>query len=601
MPTMMSISQLLRSLFSWTLILVALVGGFAGGPDAIGQTIEPVEVEWYLFTRPRIETPVPVEHEMSVKSQSRVLKPEEFASLSSIGKATVIEDLLDMLGEQELYGKTDGPKASVLPEGFVAPLLAEAESHPLHSARRRRLISLLLHSPASSKAKEIFELSREDPLLRDTVEAKLIDWQSDAAADDWRESIGDPAAPIGRVILALRGLAAIGDSSAVDAAEGWLAFNQPGPVRLAAARLLAVAQPNGNVERAKKHLRIAQRNDSPTDAAIAARLLSGDTSDAGRETLVDVLDAGFDGTDEIAFTAIRQHHPDTAYELAFQWIERGSDQVRRQSLDLLKTSSDTKNLAAIFGALDDAHPENRVKARRILLKAAEEPETRSLVLRAFRKMLNSSSWGAIEQGILGLVALEDKASVRQFAQLIRHEVPSVNVTAAWALKEMAEEPVVVDQVSKFVDERWQRATLEDVDRVEYLSEDETKLYSQLIEMLGKHRHQESTQFLKTVVNPNISPGVLVRGSAVWSLGMIHAEDPPADLIRMFHDRINSLETNNADHPLMAFVSLISLGRMGDRTAIPLFEKHMGGVDNRVNLGAAASWAMEQLQSGESTQ
>lgn len=563
---------------------------------SVANGVEPRRVGYLLFSDPPIQNPVPPKVQTTGRSIVPVFDAGKFVSLPASGKSLVLDEMFRFVEDKQLYDQIQPGSEAVLPAEFVEPLLAEAISHPERSAQRRRILSLLTHCPAESVASGIWDAGKNDPVVRPLIEKMLMKWNSDVAATDWRAIIADPTSLGTLVTAAANGLASVGNETDAEALIPWLSIHQADQVRLAAGNALAKLRPQGNLELATVAWDPESESSDITGSLVAATLLQNDKSIEAAKLLASIALAKIDGSHEFAFLSLLKQQPRAAAKLAFQMIEDGNSRVRRRCISFIGVSKAPNNLLALFGALNDPIPENRSLALRELLKFADDAKIRSLLVRGFQKKLADDDWRTVEQAILGSVTLQNKATIPIFVKLVDHPNPNVNVTAAWGIKEMADNPKVIDWVSQRVKEGFQRYKNKEEPAIDLYNTHTSQLYAQLMEILGKHSHQASKDIAQEVAGEFSNVGLILRASSMWTLGKIVEDNPPAKVLQTMLADVKSLDSQYPVPWLIAYAAMVNLGRFGDSGANAVMEVYNDAVEGDLNVGAAATWALGQINS-----
>ncbi len=496
-------------------------------------------------------------------------------------------------------------------ETTIPALVVECERADQPLAVRLAVARALIELDAREAAARLFEQARSgNGDMRDCIEPALARWDHRPARPMWLQRLRDPSTPHRELVLAIRGLAGVGEKEASNRLlEIVLDTHVHGPIRVEAARglaklrmegletdaerLAADASPRAIVprlaaasllrhHRSPESIRILQklsRDAEPTVAAVAvARLFEIDP-----ELLVPALD------DLLA-------NPDAA--------------LRSSAVDVLHRRTTEKHLRLLSERLDDAHLEVRRKARRYLLELAKEEKWHKQVIADATTMLKSGRWRGQEQATILLTQLDQKQVAGRLVELLRFDRAEVKVTAAWGLRKL-DVPQTLPDVVRYIEDDLKprpnpkappavvggrRVVNAPAPEEQPILEIRDHTLSQLHQFLGQRKYRPAEALLRRFV-PKFAFGFVgeSRAAAIWALGMIHEGKTDDALVEALEERLNDVGSRPPEDYRVRWMCAIALGRMKAKSTLAslrqwcqLFKPTGEPVTN------ACGWAIEQI-------
>lgn len=578
------ILQIKSSLRCRVILAIVILLGCAWGDRPLLRAAEPDEVGFLLFEDPPLEFPPRGEE----PQESRVDLDGLAASQPRERVRTARWLLSDIAA-----GRVVPPETAER----VASALSETSRH---STLQRVLVSALLALEAKTHAETLWTIAGDDLTVASAVERSLIRWQSDLAVSTWRKRLRDQESPPDRLVLAIEGLTAVGSAADIPWIVQRLNPASEPVVAVAAAWALAELRPEGNGELSRRLVRSGRDSDRPHRLLLAALLLTGDGSESARETLMGILSDGSDPARRVALRTLHRHHSETATELAHSWVQRGGASVREAAIEILGGAPSEAGIRTLVGGLDDPERRLRRAARRHLLDAASDPQLRPVVIEeVLQKSMEGGSWRSLEQAILLLTALDQQQIVPALMEHLEHPRGDVSVTASWGLKVLVQDPDTVDRVAEKVDQ-WTRQPGPELAQTQAERHQVHRL-AHLLELLGKHRHHSSDEVFRRLVPQESGFNPMPRAAAVWALGRIWQTDAPADLIEQLRLRMLDLHAEYpdvAEVPLVGYAVVNTLGRIAGSELIDDLKIFVTPDTEAPPVGAAAAWAIEQIQQRE---
>ncbi|WP_168564534.1 HEAT repeat domain-containing protein [Crateriforma spongiae] len=559
------------------------------------------EVTFDVLNDLPVQVPLPVPDYPNTRLFPDDAVLDQWDQLPAEQRESLRQRMLQVIREEEYLGLQDPERGQWLPASVTRLALRRAAANRTHSLAQRQWMGIAMHGALDqSQAAQMWEIAVKDPYLSGQAQQKLINAGQSCANPYWRSVLDSNDSPAGHVVMALQGIAALGASDDARRIRPWLDRKQPDAVRLQAAIALAAVQPTGHTDRVDSLLDLQRGAGTVVDQNVAALLLRGDASEEAARQRRQIFDADVRGASTIALQGMADHETDVARQLAADAIAFHQDGGRRETdlrllcLRLLRDPVDEPSLNAVVTALADPVPQIRQDALRHLIDTASDEAWRSNIIDALSKQLQSPHWQAAEQSILGLVSLGHRPAVAQYITLLEHPVPSVYVTAAWAIKQSGGSDSDCQQAAAYMDAFRQKMLPQSEAQYPY-DQDRSKQLAQLAEVFGQHRYESGTDLLLFFVRRGYHP--MVRASSMWALGKIYEDQPVPDAVMaQVRKSMAQIRAVDPDHPLMIFASAVTVGRLRDQQSLPLVEFGVGEIWQRVSIDAACRWAIERIDS-----
>jgi HEAT repeat protein len=483
-------------------------------------------------------------------------------------------------------------------ESMVAPLreaLNQADQHPaVRLAAAQALIALDARQAAADLLQQA-ESSRGE--LRYAIEPALARWKYRPASSLWLARLEDPKAPSQGLVLAIRGLAAVGETRAVERLRA-LAVSDPTEraVRLEAAHALAVLRPEGGARDAEALLSEPPGRGVVPRLVAAALLRQSRGEDALR--LLERLAADEEpAVAALAVTRLIELDPQRVVPMLPRLVASPDAKLRLLAVDGLFRQAGEEHLRALGDRLNDPHPDVRRTARKSLLALAKRRELRDPVIRQGERLLAGHDWRGQEQAAILLAQLDDKTAGTRLVELLASERAEVFITAAWGLRRLAVAdtlPAIVTHVES--EERRLRGLANNPDAAVLLDH---KL-SQLNQLLGQQKYAPADKVLRRFIprmeSPRSAPfGQESRAAAIWALGLIHEGQSEHDLARAVQQRLDDIGSLPPEDVRVRTMSAITLGRTKAQESLPSLRTYLpASASQRSLVDSACVWAVERL-------
>ena len=474
-------------------------------------------------------------------------------------------------------------------EGMVEPLkraLRRPDPHPLVTlAATRALVAL----DARQEAGELFAHCKTDGIdVAGVVEPALAQWDYVPIRPVWLERLKNPKTHRRRLILAINGLAAVGEVEAVPHLLGLSqSLKVPGDVRLAAARSLGLIKTDGLDEIARK-LAEDRSRDKIVERVIAASMIVGHRDESSLELMMELAVDSEPAVAAIALATLLEIDPDHVLRIVKVTIANPDANVRRLGARALVARPTPERVKLLGPMLDDPHPGLRGYVRESLEALAEKPELADEIVDVTVQMLGTSRWRGLEQACLLLTALDHKPAAHRLAELLDFNRPEVFIAAAWGLGRLA----VPDTFSVMCQKA--RIETEKAFNGQRYDKDVGRQVCYLNQALGRLKYAPCDDVLRRYVPRTILFPPEFRAGAIWSLGHLHAGNPDDKLARQLAGRLADVDSTPPEDVNVRRMSAISLGRMKAEKSLAVLREFLEFETVNRPAGYACGWAIELI-------
>ncbi len=474
----------------------------------------------------------------------------------------------------------------------IPALRRELSRTDQHRSVRVSVARALITLDARDAAPELFKLaSSADDDLGGIIEPALARWSYGPAREDWLKRLAQ-SEPSGRgLILAIQALAILNEERASPRLrELVMSPATSAAVRLEAAKALGILRQAGGEADADQLA--ADKSPQGLISRLAAVNLLWKHS--GNEAVLRLRKLASDKEPSIVAIAVKRLieidpalvEPDLTGVLASP-----DANVRTLGIEVLSRRSSEKNEHLLGDRLSDPHPDVRALARRVLLEYAKSPELKAAVSAEGMRVLGKTDWRGKEQAAILLVKLEHKPAADRLVELLTDSRAEVAITAAWALRVLAEPttlPKVFDYFRDYSSARPVGGTkLNDLELDQQLSH--------LAQLLGERRYGPADPVLRSLIPPRTPPMIETRAAACWALGLLHEGKDVPELTRAFTRRMDALTALPPEDQRVGRMCAIALGRMKAKGGLPNLRKfYLEGKYSFDGLNNACGWAIEQI-------
>ncbi len=556
-----------RKIWGWCGLLLGLLGAAAAGQEPIA-----------LVHRWEVEPPLDAQWRAR---EAQLRGPVDLQRLSSEIDEYQLSEARWILQAGRQFSDEDRQAA-------IEVLFDQLRAGEANRQVRQTLVAACVQLADDSQVTELWEIAQADSAVAPFVERELISRQLDPAAAIWLERVGDPQAAESGLLLAIEGLAAIGEVKARDQLLPLLLGSQVSlPVRLAVAESLGRLVESGLEEVASDVL----ATTLSAKELMAARLLRRHDSDAAASLQSQVLQSEFGPAQAVAYQWFADHRLPEAQRLAATVIDHPDHSLRLMAVNVLQQAEDAASLRLMGQRLSDPIPLVRRTVREHLVAKASLGELRPVVDEIVRQQLTGEAYAGSEQAILVVVALRDQSQCPKLVKLLDHPRPEVNIRAAWGLQQIAEDPAVLADILKHC-QYWTEPLVNY--NPEHIVED-TDIYrlSFLFEALGHNAYRPADGLLRIYVPKNSQKmRPTTRISAIWALGKIWQGTQDSGLEQPIAARLLDASVDDPEEEPVKFAAAIALGFIGN----PASRDALASAPDEppAPIGVAVAWALEQL-------
>lgn len=482
--------------------------------------------------------------------------------------------------------------------------LIQEDSHRLENMA---LISFLVALDDQESAPMLFELVQPNQIeISQIVEPALARWQYSPAVELWRKRLKDKGVRRTHLLLAIDGLAAVGDETSLDELLSIATdthYESPS-IRIAAARAVGAIGGENLFEECASLAKTEQGNPRLNRLCCIAMLARQDSDDA--IALIQQLMCDESGA---VAGAAWERVLEIDSKLALPYVERckgNPDPIVRKAI--VMTWFDQPNVERIdlLGeTLDDRHPDVRIAARKAMMQlASQNDEFRKRVIAAAMKSINgrATSFRGIEQGLVLLTALDHKRAADRAVELLSHQHPNVYVTAAWTLRNLRVEDTYEPMLRRATEiSRREIGKFNSGTKVSLIHMEQV---AHLFDAFGEAEYAPSVNLLESFIPVVADPkdatnpkgvGANSRAAAITALGKIYREDADRDLVSKMVQRLNARgRTGAADVPEVWATAAIALGRMKAVSQVDQLRQYYEGEPPVDGANYACAWAIREL-------
>jgi HEAT repeat protein len=414
---------------------------------------------------------------------------------------------------------------------------------------------------AAADLHEFAETGNQRTMRR--IEPALAHWQYEPMFPVWRERLEQAQYySEAELILAINGLVTASDKAILPhlrtiATSPW---GQPG-TRLNAADGIAILQVDGLVDVCRELL--IQPTDKPLiERQVAVRMLNGHSSSEAQEVM---LMAAQDPHSSVSVVAIRRLialQPKILDHIIPELLQKRDPVIRMLATEALALQPSTSSIIQLSQRLNDPHPDIRNLARESLEKMAGTSEFAADVTEQTILAFNADDWRGIEQAARLIGTLNYGGGAERLVRLLNHDRAEVQVTAAWALREIGVEETLA-QMHEFAKQR--AAFLPDIplsERSVGFTPADGACLGYLFESLGRAKYRPAKSLLLQFVPKRYGNRRAARSAAIWALGVLHTDDPSdASLVAQLLARATDIDPISPEYPEVRTAAAVSLGRM----------------------------------------
>lgn len=469
-------------------------------------------------------------------------------------------------------------------------LLQDQQTPPfVKAAAAQALIAL----DASESSALLWESARTAGLeLRQIVEPALARWNYQPILPVWQDRLINPVARRQDVLLAISGVAAVGDATALRHLLSIVRDPlRPDGIRLAAAQAAGSLAESGLEPFVVDLMGAAGSAKVPRLCAVA--LLARHSSETARKQL---LGLARDPEPTVAGPALERLFaidPSLLLPLVPELAKHADSGVRSWAAETYLALPSVERIPLLAEWLDDPHPNVCIRVREGLFDIAHNGEFRTPVEKSALHILSRASWRGQEQATLLLAVLDHKPAASQIVELLESPRPEVMVAAAWGLRMLAVPSTLPAMLNKA--ERQTVARTTGTLMVDFQAVD--RQVGHLFEALALMNAQEAVPLMKRYVAKNTALGEYSRAAAIWGLGLLLKDRPDEELAKQLMGRAKDIDGMPPELELVRQMCAVTLGRMKAQSQLDEIKKLIGPIVDPDHPEVALRWAVREI-SGE---
>ena len=487
----------------------------------------------------------------------------------------------------------------------------------LHPTIELAVVQALIELDVQEAAPHLFDCVHTTKLeLTGLIEPAMARWDYKPIRAIWHKRLAQQQTPRPLLVLAIDGLATVGDLTAVDALKN-VALDErtPPDLRLKAARATGRLQQEGLEEDVQSLI------DDTTSVPIIDRLVAvlllrhHEGSDAQQRLLALAVDPeGAVGA--LALERLREIDPSLVKNINDELVASSDTNVSRVAAQCLMGQATVDAVALLGVLLDDPIPDIRLFAGDALAHLFDVQELRDPIRSAAVQMLSSDRPRGLEQAALVVGQIDHEPAADRLVELLTHSEPKVSTTAAWALRRLVVPKTgapIFDYVRrqtletrKLDDELWTTWNQDPPPEVNFV---ELKtiygVIEHLLQALAALKYKEAEPILPRFLpapkirNLGDPPPVAVefqlrtRATAVGTLGHLYEGEPDNE----FKDEFLAILSQRrplGDPSEIRAAAAAALARMKAMDVIPVLQSNRGELPPHDMVGAACCRALQKL-------
>ncbi len=538
-----------------------------------------IDPDFLMDSEPELSVPAPVEDfnpAMASLWMEALKRPE--ADMQRMAAETI--------ARAHQFGVPD--LAAAVPR-LEQVLLDDASHRVVRFAAARALI--VLESRGSSDV--LFEVSQaHGGELRQLIEPALAAWDNASARELWLKRLKEPGTRSRELILAVRGLGQVQESSALPDLVSIAADRRRSPVLRMEAALAAGRVTDSGLEEDGSLLARRSQSDFSIDQLCAVRLLVRHDSEAAQQLLIDLAN----DEESVVVAAALQRLSEIDISLLLPLVDSAVHSpdatVRRHGVTCMLQRPAARHVTVLSELLADPHPGLRSDVCEGLFELAQDPTLDAPIRDAGMQVLNSDSWEGQEQAALLLGSLGFAPAADRLVELLQSPRMEVTIAAGWALSRVAVAktiPALIDHAKLQTERRWQKDEPPGLD----------EQVAHVFEAIGVLKAEPAMPLLLRYV-PKQRTMPLSRSAAVWAIGQLRDGTRDAEVEAALDGRINDFSPQPDEQQKVKEMAAVALGRMQAVEYAPMMRQLALAEDDDIELRLelALGWAVEKLTGEE---
>ena len=561
----MWLSQWTQQLFA--IGLFAICCGFATPSNA------EIRPDFLMDSDPKLNIPDPVMH----------FSPE----LKSLWLAALERpdaDMQRLAAETIARGHQYGVPGLMEAVPRLESLLQADKSQPATRFAAARAL-IVLESRDSSD--ELFQASQKyEADLRQLIEPALSKWDFALAIALWKERLANSETRTRDLILALRGLAQVRESSATSLLLAIVHDeSRSADIRLEAAGAAGQCAASGLEPDAARLAHRKSRKQS-VYSICACRLLARHDSEEATTLLKELTDHPQSLVAACALNRLLEIDSSVVLPLAETAMNHTDPTVRRAGASAYLRHPTPERIASVARLLADPHP----SVRREVCEKTFRLSDQSLLIESIRAsavtLLSQEAWQGQEQAALLVGMLEHQPASNRLIELLESPRAEVGISSAWALRKIAVPETIPGIIDKVQRQTERRRHVNDPLLDEQVAH--------LCEALGVLKADNAIPLLERYIPKDPYMGDHSRCAAIWAIGFIREAKRDAELEDKLRARIRDFSDVDPEVDSVKEKCAVTLARM---KAVDLAPEMRGIAESDAigtRLGVALRWAVKEM-------
>ena len=564
--------KMLLKKFKWMWQFVLALSVIVGSASW-ASAIDPIKVEFLWLSEPKLDfdwMPGPLLPNIEVK-------PEDVVAVLARERLQAVQSVLRV----PTSGTFDQAK-------LLQALMARLEAGEPQRLVRVDMIAAACELDDGQNVDKLWKVAQGDRAAEAIVQRACIRWRSAVPIEQWRQSVVSPVTTEQDLLQAVDGLGAAGGVADVKSLEALVTDGtRSAPLRLASARALGRLAQDDQMSLA----RILKVSTAENAHLLAVEVLANSPTETASEFVQDIALHGPLLAQRAAYRWLCQRDAKTAQRLVVEFLKHVDFEVRLLALDQITLADTNETLPALFDAFEDEHPKVRTSAREhVLICCTKSDERLRGAINLLKPAMESNAYRGLEQSIRLAVELEQVSYCDRLLSLVEHNRPEVCITASWALRHLAGEADILNQMLANV----QRVTdkLKDESSAE-ITEVDLQCTAHLLEAFGYRKFEPAKATCLMYVPKNPRLGLITRMTAIWSCGKLWEAGENKELIRELHDRIADKASPTPEPMSLRFAATLALGWIADsESREPLITCDE---PKPTPIGYATEWALKRIE------
>ena len=532
-----------------------------------------IRTEFLMDFEPKLNIPDPVKHfSPALKSLWLEALERPDADMQRLAAETVAR------GHQ--YGVPDLMDA-------VPRLETILQADKSHTATRFAAARALIVLESRDSSDELFQASQKyEADLRQLIEPALAKWSSAKAITLWKARLENPETRSRDLILALRGLAQVRDSTATPLLLSIIHDeSRSADIRLEAAAAAGQCAASGLEPDAARLAHRKSRKQS-VHSICACRLLARHTSEEARTLLIELTGHPQSSVAACAFNQLLEIDSSLVLPLVETALNHTDPTVRRAGASACLAHPTPERIASVARLLADPHP----SVRREVCEKTFRLSDQSLLIESIRAsavtLLSQEAWQGQEQAALLVGMLEHQPASNRLIELLESPRAEVGISSAWALRKIAVPETIPGIIDKVQRQTERRRHVNDPLLDEQVAH--------LCEALGVLKADNAIPLLERYIPKDPYMGDHSRCAAIWAIGFIREAKRDAELEDKLRARIRDFSDVDPEVDSVKEKCAVTLARM---KAVDLAPEMRGIAESDAigtRLGVALRWAVKEM-------